>query len=79
MLSTVNVELAPEASAELPSESTAVLLPIKIPSVPFPVIPEMVIVLVVEPVPETAIVPFAVPVLFNVTCEEFNVTELAPS
>lgn len=75
----MKTELGPAERDVFPRESTAVFAAIEIQRVPSPVIPEIVTVLVVEPVPETAIVPFAVPVLFKVTCEEFNVTELAPS
>ena len=65
VLSTVKVPLGPPAAALLPATSFAVPAGIEIPSVPSPVMLEMVTVRVV-PLPETATDPVAVPVLFNV-------------
>ena len=69
---TANVPLGPVAGAKLPARSLAVPAAIDIPNVPSPVIPEIVTVRVL-PLPLTAIVPLAVPVLFNVTAEAINV------
>ena len=78
VLSTVNVLLGPAAGARLPAVSDAVPDASEIPSVPSPVMLEMVTVRVVVPVPETATDPFAVPVLFRVTLPDASVTVLAP-
>ena len=61
----MNVALGPGAGAVLPARSLAVPAAMEIPNVPMPVILLMVTVRV-RPVPETSIVPFAVPVLFKV-------------
>jgi len=78
VLSTLNVLLGPAAGAVLPAVSDAVLAAIEIPSVPSPVILEIVTVRVVLPVPVTATVPLAVPVLFSVTLPATSVTVSAP-
>ena len=65
VLSTVKVALEPAAFAKLPTASIPVPGAIEIPIVPSPLM--FVIVTVRElPVPETEIVPLAVPVLFSV-------------
>jgi len=66
VLSTVNVVDGPAAGA-LPLALLAVPAAIDIPIVPSPVIEDIVTVRVEVPVPLTAAVPLAVPVLFNVT------------
>ena len=65
-MSTVNVALGPAAGAPLPARSVAVPAAIEIPNVPSPVIPEIVTVRAEVPVPVTAIVPTAVPVVISV-------------
>ena len=65
VLSTVNVVLALDAGAVLPAVSLAVPAAIEMPSVPSPEMLEIVTVRVV-PVPDTASVPVAVPVVFSV-------------
>ena len=65
VLSTVKVVLGPAAGARLPARSEAVPAAIEIPRLPLPVMLLMVTVRV-RPVPLTAIVPLAVPVLFSV-------------
>ena len=72
VLSTVKVVLAEDAGAELPAVSVAVPAAMVMPSVPFPVMLEMVTVLVV-PVPLTAIVPVAVLVVLSVILPTANV------
>ena len=79
VLSTVKIELGPADRAVFPRESTAVFEAIDILRVPSPVMPETVTIRVVDPVPDTETVPFAVPVLFRVMCDELRVIELAPS
>ena len=64
-MSTVKVVLGPAPGALLPARSLAVPEAMVIPSVPSPVIPEMVTVRV-SPVPETPSVPVAVLVVFKV-------------
>src|SRR6185369_993921 len=75
VLSTMNVALGPAAGALLPAVSEAVPAAMEIPIVPSPVVFVMVIVRVV-PEPDTRTVPFAVPVLFNVTFPTASVLEL---
>ena len=75
VLSTVKVVLAEEAGAVLPAVSVAVLAAMVIPKVPFPVMLEIVTVLVV-PVPLTAMVPVAVLVVFSVILPVARVLEL---
>ena len=65
VLSTANVPLGPAGPALFPTVSVAVPAAMEIPSVPSPVMPEIVTVLVL-PLPETPIVPVAPPVLFKV-------------
>ncbi len=65
LLLTVKVVLGPAPEAVFPARSEAVPEAIDIPSVPSPLMLEMVIVLV-EPVPESVTVPSAVPVLLRV-------------
>src|SRR5438552_658777 len=65
VLSTVKVVLGPAAGAALFAVSIAVPAAMLMPSVPFPVMLEIVTVRVV-PEPETPNVPLAVPVLFRV-------------
>ncbi len=77
IVSTVKVLLGPADDARFPNESTAVPEAIEIPNVPFPVIPEILTVLVEGPVPETDTVPLAVPVLFKVTLLELKVINVA--
>ncbi len=76
VLSTVKVALGPAAAAE-PIALLAVPAAIDIPSVPSPVRPLIVTVRAVVPVPLTATVPLAVPVLFNVTFAAASVTDVA--
>ena len=64
--STVKVLDGLGASDKFPAASIAVFAAIEIPNVPFPVMPEIVTTLVVDPVPVTLTTPSAVPVLFNV-------------
>ena len=61
-----------------PAVSLAVPAAIEIPIVPFPVILEIVTVLVDVPDPVTFTVPVAVPVVFRVMSPLSNVTESAP-
>ena len=75
VLSTVKVVLGPDAGVVLPAGSLAVPAAMEMPNVPSPVILLMVTVRV-RPVPETPIVPFAVPVLFKVMLPEASVLEL---
>ena len=77
-LSTVNVVLGPAAAALIPSFPVAVAAARLMPSVPSPVIELIVTVRVVVPVPDTATLPVAVPVVFNVTLPAANVTASAP-
>jgi hypothetical protein len=62
----MNVPLGPAGPALFPAASVAVPAAIEIPSVPSPVVPEIVTVRVAVPVPLTAIMPVAVPVVFSV-------------
>ena len=71
LLSTLNVVLGPPAAEAIPDELTTTPAATEMPSVPFPVILEMVTVRVL-PLPETATFPEAVPVLFNVTLLAVN-------
>ncbi len=73
-MSTIKVALGPAAEDRFPILSVAVPLEIDIPKDPFPVMPEIVTVRVVEPEPETDTAPFAVPDLFKVILEELKVT-----
>src|SRR5262245_26203593 len=75
VLSTANVALGPAARALLPAASVAVPAAREIPRAPSPVMPDSVTVRVV-PVPETATVALAVPVLFSVTPRADRVLEL---
>jgi hypothetical protein len=79
VLSTTKVVLGPAAAAKLSTLSEAVPAAIDIPSVPLPVIPLMLTVLVVFPVPDTPTVPLAVPVLFRVIFPVPRVTLSAPA
>ena len=65
VLSTVNVTEGPAAGAAFPAVSVAVPAAMEMPSVPSPVIDEIVTVRVL-PAPVTARVPLAVLVLFSV-------------
>jgi len=78
VLSTVNNPLV-AAGALLPDPSVAVLAAMVMPIVPFPLIPETVIVgvLVVPPVTFT-VVAAAVPVVFNVIFALLRLTVVAP-
>jgi hypothetical protein len=78
VLSAENVVLAPEASAVLPARSDAVPAAMEIPIVPVPVMLEIVTVREAVPLPETAAVPSAVPVLLSVTLALARVTLSAP-
>ena len=75
VLSTVNVALGPAAGALLPAVSVAVAAASEIPREPLPVMLEIVTVRV-APLPVTATVPLALPVLFNVTLAATRVLEL---
>src|SRR5206468_11842320 len=67
VLSTVNVELGPAATALLPAVSVAVPAAMEIPRVPPPVIPEIATVRVVAvAVVTVTVIASAVPVLFSV-------------
>ena len=74
VLSTLKVVLGPAAAAELRAVSVAVSAAIEIPSVPSPVMLEIVTVLVVLPVPVTATVPVAVDEVLRVTSRFARVT-----
>src|SRR3990172_9032331 len=63
---TKKVVLGPAAAALFVAKSLAVPAAIDIPSVPSPIMLEMVTVRVAVPVPLTATVPLAVPVLFRI-------------
>ncbi len=76
-LSTVNVVLGPADGDKFPTLSDEVPLAIEMPKLPLPVILEIVTVLLVVPDPEIDMVPFAVPVLFNVTFDELKVIKVA--
>ena len=78
MLSTVKLVLGPAAEARFPAVSLAVDAAILIPSVPSPVIPEILTVIVVVPDPVTATVPVALPVASRVMFEFSRVTASAP-
>ena len=78
LLTTLNVVEPEVARALFPTESWAVLAPIMIPKDPFPVMLEMVIVLVLVPLPDTLTTPLAVPVLLSVISELLRVIEEAP-
>ena len=78
VLSTVNVVLGPAAGTGAPARSVAVPAIIEIPSVPSPVIPEMVTVRAVAPEVETATVPLAVPVVLSVMSAVARVIALMP-
>src|SRR4030095_2682818 len=78
VLSTVKVVLGPVAEAVLPAASVAVPAAMEIPSVPSPVMLERVTVRVVAPVPDTATIAFALPVLLRVISPADNVTPDAP-
>jgi hypothetical protein len=65
VLSTPKVEPVPP-SVVLPAESLAEAAAMDMPSVPSPVMPEMVTVLEAVPVPEDTTVPVAVPDVFKV-------------
>ena len=79
ILSTTKVALAADAGAVFPAVSKAVPAAIEIPSVPFPVMPEMVTVRAVLPVPLTLTVPAADPAGFsNVISPAARVTVSAP-
>jgi hypothetical protein len=77
VLSTTKVALGPEAAAVLPAKSLAVPAAIEMPSVPFPVMPEIVTVREAVPAPDTATVPVA-PAAFKVIFAVVRVTESAP-
>src|SRR5947208_1787626 len=77
VLSTVKVVLGPAEAAVLPAVSLAVPDAIEIPRVPSPVIGERVTIRVAVPVPDTATVAAAVPVVFNVMSPDASVTKLA--
>jgi hypothetical protein len=78
ILSTTNVVLGPAEPAKLPAASLAVPAAMEIPTVPFPLIPLMVTVLVAVPAPVTLMVPVAVPVVFKLTLALAKVTADAP-
>ena len=78
VLSTVNVIDGPAATDVLPALSEAVAAEIEIPSVPSPVMEDIVTVLVAVPEPVTLTVPLAVPVLLRVTSPFAKVTVSAP-
>jgi len=61
-----------------PALSEAVPGAIYTASVPFPVVPEIVIFLAAVPVPETATVPPAVPVFTSVMSAVLRLTAVAP-
>jgi len=75
MLSQVKTALGPAAGALLPDLSVAVPSGMEMPRVPSPLMALMVTVRVV-PVPVTATVPLAVPVLFRVMFAGTRVLEL---
>ena len=72
VLSVVKVALGPAAGARLPTLSDAVPAAMPIPRLPSPVMFSMVTICV-TPVPETATVPLAVPVVFRVTLPGLSV------
>jgi hypothetical protein len=74
----VKVALGPAAAAEFAAASVAVPAAIEIPTVPVPVQAEMVTVRVVVPVPLTAFVQLALPVVLRVTSPLESVTAAAP-
>ncbi len=74
---TVKVALGP-AAGEFPSWLDAVPAIMDIPSVPLPVMLEMVTSRVVVPAPVTETAPFAVPVLFKITLPLANLMAEAP-
>jgi hypothetical protein len=78
IVSTETVALGPAAVAGLPAASVAVPAAIDIPSVPLPVIPEMVTSRVVVSMMLTPTVPVAVPVVSRVIAVGSRLTELAP-
>src|SRR6266516_3124982 len=65
VLSTAKVALGPAAGAVLPARSVAVPVAMEMPRVPSPLMPERVTVRVL-PLPVTATVALAVPVVFSV-------------
>jgi hypothetical protein len=77
-LSTLHVALGPAANAVLPTVSDAVAAAMEMPSVPFPVMPEIVTVRVAVPEPETPTVPVTPPVVLSVTLAFASVTVFAP-
>jgi hypothetical protein len=78
VLSAVKAELGPPEVAKFPALSMAVPAAIDIPNVPSPVMADIVTIRVVFPVPVTATVQLAVPVLINVTLASDRVSESAP-
>ncbi len=78
VLSTVIKVFETAPADKFPAESDAVPSAKLIPSVPVPVMPEIVIVLEAFPLPETAMVPFAVPVLRRFTFDSARLIEFAP-
>ena len=77
VLSTVNVADGPADGAWFPALSCAVFASNDMPSVPSPVIVDIVTVRVLLPVPLTATDPL-VPLLFNVTSPAASVIVSAP-
>ena len=71
LLSTLKVVLGPPAAEAMSDALTATPAATEMPSVPSPAMLEMVTVRVL-PLPETATVPVAVTVEFNVTCPAVN-------
>jgi hypothetical protein len=78
VLSTVNVALGPAEGARFPALSWAVPPSIEIPSVPSPLIPLIVTVGVAVVPLLTAMLPLAVPVVFNVIAAGVKLAEVAP-
>ncbi len=77
VLSTVTELLGPAAGLGAPPSPAAAPAATEMLSVPSPVIPVIVTRRSVMPLPDTLTVPFAVPVLFSVTCEAFSTTDSA--
>ena len=78
VLSTLKTVLGPADPTALPATSVAVAAAIEIPNVPSPVMPEIVTVRVATSDPDTATVPLAVPVVFNVMLPVVSVIALTP-
>ena len=76
VFATLKVPLGP-TPGQLPELFDAVPDAMVMPSVPSPVMLDTVTVRLEVPLPDTPIVPFAVPVLFRVTSESLSATSVA--